>query len=70
MSGVIVTVADARAAKLCVAGSRTWAARYGLDFRKFLTEGLPEEVLTALGDPLADRAVAAARARVEAESGG
>lgn len=64
---IIVTVADARAAGLCVAGSRTWATRYNLDFRDFLKNGLPESVLAELNDPFADRAIAAAHRRIESE---
>lgn len=64
---VVVTMEHARRASiagagvLCAPGVRGWFARYGLDYRRFLREGLPAEDLEATGDPFAQRAVAIAR---------
>ena len=58
---VTVTIAHVRAAGLCVHGTRAWFARKGLDFRAFLTQGLPASVLLATGDAMAARVVEAAR---------
>ena len=62
-SAILVRIEDVRAAGLCVSGARQWFASNGLDFREFLKEGLPAPVLAALGDSLADRAIAAAELR-------
>ena len=45
----------------CVPGARAWAKRYGLDWRRFMREGLPEEELLATGDAFALAVVAHAR---------
>lgn len=60
---VRVTIDDVRAVGLCVAGSRAWFARHGLDFRAFLQEGLPAADILATGDAMALRAVERARLR-------
>jgi hypothetical protein len=49
-----------RAANLCSKGSRAWFLRHGLSWTDFLRDGVPAATLTATGDPLAARAVAAA----------
>ena len=58
-----VTVQDLRAARLCFQGVRPWFARHGLDWQRFLREGLDAEVLAATGDALALRVIAVAEAR-------
>lgn len=58
---VLVTIAHVRAAGLCVHGTRTWFARHGLDFRTFLSQGLPASSLLATGDAMAARVVEVAR---------
>lgn len=60
---VIVIMQDIRAAKLCSSGARGWFQRQGMDWSKFLSEGLPEEQFIATGDANALRVVEAARAR-------
>lgn len=60
---VIVKMVDIRAAKLCSNGARGFFQRQGLDWNKFLSEGLPEELFIATGDANAMRVVEAARAR-------
>lgn len=59
---VLVTIAHVRAAGLCVHGTRTWFARQGLDFRAFLTRGLPASILLATGDAMARHVVEVAQA--------
>lgn len=59
----IATTVDQRAAGRCVAGTATWFARNGLDYRTFCREGYPVEVLRATGDPLAEEVCLAAEAR-------
>lgn len=68
MSGVIVTIEHARAARLdgeritCAPGIRMYAQRHGIDLRAFLRDGLPVEVFDAIGDAFAQRVAAIARA--------
>lgn len=61
--GVTVTVNDVRAAKLCTQGAREWFARHQLDWAGFLAAGLPDTVILATGDAMAERAVIAAHVR-------
>lgn len=56
-----VTMADVRAAKMCSKGARKFCERHDLDWKKFLTEGFPPEVLEATGDAMALRVVEVAR---------
>lgn len=58
---VIVKMKHIRQAKVCSSGARGFFERHGLDWNKFLTEGLPEEVFVETGDANALRVVEAAR---------
>lgn len=60
---IIVIMKDIRACQLCSSGARSFFARQGMDWQKFLSEGLPEEQFIATGDANALRVVEAARAR-------
>lgn len=51
VSGLMITVADAKAAGKCTAGSFTFARRAGLDFSAYLASGIPAVTLIATGDP-------------------
>lgn len=62
---VIVTMRNVRACKMCSSGARDFFKRHGLDWNKFLTEGLSEEQLLATGDGMARQVVEAARGRQE-----
>lgn len=64
---VMVFPRHIRAAKLCTRGARAWFNRQGLDWNECIEKGIPDDVLTATGDPLAIRA--ANVARQEAENG-
>lgn len=48
-----VTIQDIRQAGHCVRGAKTWFEAHGLDFPKFLREGMSEGELLATGDALA-----------------
>lgn len=50
-----------RMAGLCSRGSREWCLHNGVDWTAFLSEGVPDEVLLASGDPIVARVVEAAR---------
>lgn len=58
-----VKLDDVRSAGLCVPGARAWARQHGIDWRAFLRHGVSAAVLAASGDPMAMRAVEAARGR-------
>lgn len=57
----VVTMRHVRQARLCAGGARAFFRRYGLDWGRFLREGIPADELEATGDALAARVVAAAR---------
>lgn len=60
---VIVTMKDIRSAKMCSGGTRNFFKRHGMDWNKFLTEGLPEEDFIRTGDAMAMQVVEKARER-------
>lgn len=60
---VVVTMRDIRACKMCSGGTRDFFKRHGMDWNKFLAEGLPEEQFIATGDAMAMQVVEAARGR-------
>ena len=62
---VIVKMRDIRACKMCSGGTRDFFARHGMDWSRFLAEGLPEEDFIATGDAMAMKVVEAARGRQE-----
>lgn len=51
LTGVTITVDESRASGRCVLGSRQFAAAYGLDFERFLSDGIDAAALLATGDP-------------------
>lgn len=66
-SGIRVTLAHARAARLagagvtCAPGIRGWCAQHGVDLHTFATQGMPVEQVEAIDDAFAQRAAALAR---------
>ena len=62
-SPVVVRMEHCRAAGFCARGVRALAARYNLDYQKFLSDGIDsEELLKATGDDaMVKAAVEAAR---------
>lgn len=50
-----------RKAKMCSGGTRDFFKRHGMDWNKFLSEGLPEEDFIATGDAMAMEVVKVAR---------
>lgn len=62
---VIVTMKDIRSCKMCSGGTRAFFTRHGMDWNKFLKEGLPEDQFIATGDAMAMKVVEAARGRQE-----
>jgi len=60
---VIVTMRDIRACKMCSGGTRDFFTRHGMDWNRFLKDGLPEEDFIATGDAMAMKVVETARGR-------
>ena len=54
---MIITTTHFRKANYCVRLSREFCKRHGLDWDKFIRQGLPEEELIATGDHMAIRLV-------------
>jgi hypothetical protein len=52
-----------RAARMCSRGARAFFERHGLDWQRFLAEGLPAEQIEATGDAMALKVVEVARGR-------
>lgn len=48
-----ITVNDMGSLGYCVRGSRAFAERHGLDFRKFIRDGIDAEELLDTGDGMA-----------------
>lgn len=67
MTDPLVTMRHVRRAQLCAAGVRAFMARYGLDYGRFLREGLPASTFEATGDALVARPVALAREEAAAD---
>lgn len=60
-SGVKVTMLHVRQAGMCSRGARAFFERHGLDWTKFLEEGLDAEILEATEDAMALQVVEIAR---------
>lgn len=58
---------DVTKAGMCIAGARDLARLHGLDFKEFMTVGIPLDVARALNDPLVDRACDQAEVRLDVE---
>lgn len=60
---LIVTVEDVRQAKLCIPGARLWCKRHGIDWHRFLKDGVEASRLIETRDAMAVRAVEMAQRR-------
>lgn len=60
-NSIMVTVAHIRTAKLCSRGARQWFQHHGLDYSKFLSEGLPIEQIEGTNDALGKMVAKVAR---------
>lgn len=60
---VMVTMQHVRGAKMCSRGARAFFERHGLDWERFLREGLPVEQVEATGDAMAFAVAEVARGR-------
>lgn len=58
---VIVRMEHIRRARMCSRGSRAFFERHGLDWQRFLREGIPASELAATGDAMALQVVEVAR---------
>jgi hypothetical protein len=59
----LVTMRHVRQAKMCSRGARAFFIRHNLDWRTFLKQGLPAEVIAGTGDAMALRVVEVARGK-------
>lgn len=64
-----VTHADCKECGFCNHGLRIMAKRNGIDWWDFLQNGIDAEILESWNDENANRAIAAAKARIERERG-
>lgn len=65
----IVTHADIRSIRYCNRGSREWFARHNLDWKTFVSQGLPVEAFGDIDDPMLKRAIEQARRREAKDDG-
>ena len=64
-----ITHADCEECGFCNHGLRIMAKRNGIDWWDFLQNGIDVEILESWNDENANRAIAAAKARIEREKG-
>lgn len=60
---LLITMRHIRQAAYCSRGARAFFRRHGLDWDRFLREGLPAEQFIATGDAMAIQLVEVARGR-------
>lgn len=65
----LVTINDATALGYCRKGGRALATRYGIDWLKFLTEGIDSSVLEPIDDEMVKAVIEQSRRREAAENG-
>lgn len=66
---LIVRMEHIRQAKMCSGGTRSFFQRHGMDWTRFLAEGLPAEDFLKTGDAMAAHVVDIARASQEGTGG-
>lgn len=54
---MIITMTHVRMARYCRRGAMAFCNRHGLDWSKFLRDGLPERDILATGDAMAKKVV-------------
>ena len=64
-----ITHADCEECGFCNHGLRIMAKRNGIDWWDFLQNGVDAEIMQSWNDENANRAIAAAKARIEREKG-
>ena len=65
----IIRIDDIRKAGHCVWGARKWFADNDLDFRKFMSEGLPASTLLSVSDDALPRQVIDRKLKRESRNG-
>ncbi len=58
-----IYMTDIRKARMCSRGARAFFVKNGLNWEKFLKEGIPEEELLATNDAMAKQVVEVANGR-------
>ncbi|MBB5985943.1 hypothetical protein [Sphingobium lignivorans] len=54
---MIIRIEDVRRTGFCVRGARDWANQNGIDFNRFLRDGIDAAELEATGDAMASRVI-------------
>ena len=67
---VMVYMRHIRAAHQCSRGGRNWFKSHGLNWSKFLSDGIPSSVLGQWNDPLADATIAEAQREASEKNDG
>lgn len=65
MAGARITLDDVVKAGHCVSGAKAWFVGHGFDWRDVVRNGVSEADLLATGDGLAERVIAATKARAD-----
>lgn len=60
---MIIKIEHVRKARMCMAGTRKFFKRHGLDFHDFIKNGIESSVLIQTGDAMAIRVVEVASGR-------
>lgn len=60
---MIVTFADARSLGYCSRGLRSFCEQHGIDWREFVRNGIDEQNLAGITDPMVQRVIERARLR-------
>ncbi len=63
-----ITLKDMRSLKYCAHGSREFARRHGLDWRRFVLTGIPVSELSHIDNAMLDKVIEKAKAR-ESQNG-
>lgn len=58
-----ITLQDMRSLKYCARGSRQFCARHGLDWSRFVHDGIPIDELQHIKDGMLDRVIDKAKQR-------
>lgn len=58
-----ITLQDMRSLKYCARGSREFAKRHGLDWSRFVHEGVPVDELAHINDGMLNRVIERAKQR-------
>jgi len=61
MSGVIIKMHHAKSLNYCSRGVKHWCKQHGINYLRFVKEGVDEDVLLAIDDSMSRKVVEIAR---------